>query len=209
MLYHGQSYHIHPESIIQVIVTIAIFCVFHIFLRRAPEVILGHSYDCRIDIWSMGAVLAELHTGYVLFQNESVGTMLARIIAILGPLPKNVLQAGKDSLKYFVGSSVLYERSEDDGAYCLAYPKRTSLAARLHIDIKTSTPDEKDFLDFVHQLLDLDPATRPSAADALRHRWLAGTDDLHIPPPVLTHSATLASSLEHDLDEQDVDEPDN
>ena len=39
---------------------------------RAPEVILGCSYDYKIDIWSLGCILAELLTGYVLFQNESV-----------------------------------------------------------------------------------------------------------------------------------------
>ena len=35
---------------------------------RAPEVIIGHPYDGRIDLWSVGCVLAEMHTGYVLFQ---------------------------------------------------------------------------------------------------------------------------------------------
>jgi len=34
---------------------------------RAPEVILGCSYDYKIDIWSLGCILAELLTGYVLF----------------------------------------------------------------------------------------------------------------------------------------------
>lgn len=57
---------------------------------RAPEVIIGHDYDGRIDIWSIGAVLAELYTGYVLFQNDSVPTMLARIEGILGPTPHEV-----------------------------------------------------------------------------------------------------------------------
>lgn len=55
---------------------------------RAPEVILGVKYDYRIDIWSLGAVVAELLTGYVLFQNESISTMLARITGILGPFPR-------------------------------------------------------------------------------------------------------------------------
>jgi serine/threonine protein kinase len=32
---------------------------------RAPEVILGHSYDQKIDIWSLGCILAELCTGNV------------------------------------------------------------------------------------------------------------------------------------------------
>jgi len=39
---------------------------------RAPEVILGLPYDQKIDLWSLGAILAELLTGYVLFQNDSV-----------------------------------------------------------------------------------------------------------------------------------------
>lgn len=34
---------------------------------RAPEVILGCKYDYKIDMWSLGCILAELFTGYVLF----------------------------------------------------------------------------------------------------------------------------------------------
>ena len=34
---------------------------------RAPEVILGCRYDYKIDMWSLGCILAELFTGYVLF----------------------------------------------------------------------------------------------------------------------------------------------
>lgn len=34
----------------------------------APEVILGLDPEYAIDIWSLGGVLAEMHTGYVLFQ---------------------------------------------------------------------------------------------------------------------------------------------
>ena len=35
---------------------------------RAPEVILGLPYDQKVDIWSLGCILAELLTGTVLFQ---------------------------------------------------------------------------------------------------------------------------------------------
>ena len=35
---------------------------------RAPEVILGLPYDQKVDIWSLGCILAELLTGSVLFQ---------------------------------------------------------------------------------------------------------------------------------------------
>ena len=50
---------------------------------RAPEVILGVPYDYKIDVWSYGAVLAELLTGYVLFQNDSIPTMLARKLMLM------------------------------------------------------------------------------------------------------------------------------
>lgn len=35
---------------------------------RAPEVILGAPYDQKVDVWSLGCILAELCTGRVLFQ---------------------------------------------------------------------------------------------------------------------------------------------
>lgn len=51
---------------------------------RAPEVILGLPYGHKIDIWSLGCILAELLTGRVILQNDSVQTMLARAAGILG-----------------------------------------------------------------------------------------------------------------------------
>jgi serine/threonine protein kinase len=47
---------------------------------RAPEVILGCKYDYKIDIWSLGCILAELYTGNVMFQNDSIQSLLARVI---------------------------------------------------------------------------------------------------------------------------------
>ena len=54
---------------------------------RAPEVILGNGYDVKIDIWSVGCILAELWTKNVLFYNVHLAGMLARIQSILGPWP--------------------------------------------------------------------------------------------------------------------------
>lgn len=50
---------------------------------RAPEVIIGCKYDYKIDMWSLGCILAELYTGNVLFQNDSIQSLLARVIFIL------------------------------------------------------------------------------------------------------------------------------
>ena len=38
---------------------------------RAPEVILGFAYDSKIDIWSFGCIMAELHLGYPLFGGKN------------------------------------------------------------------------------------------------------------------------------------------
>lgn len=54
---------------------------------RAPEVVLGNGYDVKIDVWSVGCILAELWTKNVLFYNINLAGMLARIQSILGPWP--------------------------------------------------------------------------------------------------------------------------
>ncbi|KAK9115860.1 hypothetical protein Sjap_014807 [Stephania japonica] len=79
---------------------------------RAPEVILGLPYDKKIDIWSLGCILAELCTGNVLFQNDSPATLLARVIGIIGPIEQGMLAKGRDTYKYFTKNHMLYERNQ-------------------------------------------------------------------------------------------------
>lgn len=150
---------------------------------RAPEVILGVKYDTRIDIWSLGAVLAEMYTGYVLFQNDSIATMLARIIGILGPFPDVLMRNQPEAAKYFIGAgTVAYEHRQDEG-YFIIHPKNTNLRARLHI---TSEPsefgDSEDdlFVDFVTKMLELDHRKRWTAVDALSHPWLRNANEVDV-----------------------------
>ncbi len=42
-----------------------------VYTHRSPEVILGLTYGCEIDMWSFGAILAELYTGYPLFPGKT------------------------------------------------------------------------------------------------------------------------------------------
>ena len=37
---------------------------------RSPEVLLGLSYDLAIDMWSLGCILVEMHTGEPLFSGS-------------------------------------------------------------------------------------------------------------------------------------------
>ena len=68
---------------------------------RAPEVILGLPYSGKIDVWSLGCVLVEQFTGNVLFANDSVQTILARMASVLGPFPEHMLAEGLEVDKYF------------------------------------------------------------------------------------------------------------
>ena len=60
----------------------------------------------------------------------------------------------------------------------LIYPKKTTLAARLHLEGYPDGSDEDMALDFVRYMLDLDPVTRPTAAHVLQHPWLHDVDEI-------------------------------
>ena len=81
---------------------------------RAPEVILGCSYDYKIDIWSLGCILAELLTGYVLFQNESVQGLLARVVGIIGPFPEYMMKEGRLVSNFFTREGLIYQESKEE-----------------------------------------------------------------------------------------------
>ena len=72
---------------------------------RAPEVVLGHAYSTRVDMWSLGCILMELLTNRLLFDNRSVQSLLASHIALLGPLPPRLLREGQLSEYYFTSSA--------------------------------------------------------------------------------------------------------
>lgn len=171
---------------------------------RAPEVILGLPYDSRIDVWSVGAVIAELFTNYVLFQNDSVATMLARITGILGPFPDHVLAQGREATKFFSLGQVVYERDESNHVH-LVFPKRTNLAHRLHLHDAAPGSDEASFIDFVRRTLHLDPSVRPTAYEALQLPWLQDADTVSFEPYIIAPPPPVGQDLGGA--EQEVPEP--
>jgi len=132
---------------------------------RAPEVILGLPYNQKIDMWSLGAILAELYSGRVLFHNDSISTMMARIVAICGPFPDYMLKRARYSNRFFTRHGALFERNKQTGQISYLYPKRTKLRHRIGTD-------DPLFVDFVQQILHLDPHKRPTAEEALQHPFL-------------------------------------
>lgn len=133
---------------------------------RAPEVILGAKYSQKVDIWSLGCILAEIYSGYVLFRNTSVPSLLARMVSIRGPFDPKFLATGAQSHKYFTKQGFLYDLEEMSGSVSIYRPKRTCLRKRVG-------SDDDDFIDFLEKLLQVDPDKRVSATEALNHPWLA------------------------------------
>lgn len=129
---------------------------------RAPEVILGLPYDGKIDVWSLGCVIAEMYTGQVTFQNDSVVSMLARIEAICGAFPRHMIDEGRQSGQFFTPTGLLYEKAytdndsgaqmnasssfqdseseiDDQATFNILQPKTTTMAERLGFDANLMT----------------------------------------------------------------------
>ena len=73
---------------------------------RAPEIILGIPYTTAIDMWSFGAIVAELYTGFPLFPGESEMEQLAYIMELYGVPPETVLRLATRSEIFFTGDYV-------------------------------------------------------------------------------------------------------
>ena len=84
---------------------------------RAPEVILGLPYGQKIDIWSVGCILAELYTGQVLFLNDTLATLLARVESIIGPIPSYMRDEGAYSWRYYNDYGKLFDRRATGAVY--------------------------------------------------------------------------------------------
>lgn len=69
---------------------------------RSFEVLLGIPYDQAIDIWSLGCILVELHTGEPLFNGNSEFDQVNKIIETLGMPPSSLLDKGYKTNKFFI-----------------------------------------------------------------------------------------------------------
>merc|ERR1712232_1446433 len=102
----------------------------------------------------------------VLFHADTEAALLAKMVGVLGSLPRRMLNQGKFVNRYFIGSFTLFEKQDSESGYDLLYPKRTSLRKKL------DQCDDHGFVDFLALLLTLDPELRPSADLASQHSWL-------------------------------------
>uniref|UniRef100_A0A1B6C8U4 dual-specificity kinase n=1 Tax=Clastoptera arizonana TaxID=38151 RepID=A0A1B6C8U4_9HEMI len=159
---------------------------------RSPEVLLGMPYDLAIDMWSLGCILVEMHTGEPLFSGANEVDQMNKIIEVLGTPPKYILQQAHKAGKYF--DKVL---RPGDCTYVLKKPKdvrkyRGPLSRRLHdiLGVEIGGPagrrlgepghslsDYLKFKDLILRMLDYDPKTRVTPFYALQHNFFKRTAD--------------------------------
>eukprot|EP00455_Lapot_gusevi_P054331 TRINITY_DN868_c0_g3_i3.p1 TRINITY_DN868_c0_g3~~TRINITY_DN868_c0_g3_i3.p1 ORF type:complete len:661 (+),score=165.39 TRINITY_DN868_c0_g3_i3:806-2788(+) len=144
---------------------------------RAPEVILGLPYSFPIDIWSLGCLLAELHVGRPLFNGRTEAEQVAKHTAVLGCPPAHMIENSKRGNRYFIRTEQGYKLDEQ------ACPKQDLPPLHVSLGVFSGGPggrrtNEKSghsredylaFYDLIRRMLDLNPSTRITAVEALRH----------------------------------------
>lgn len=117
---------------------------------RAPEIMISHEYTTAVDLWSLGCTMAELMSGHILFKGENYIQQIKLIIDTLGK-PKDMSFVTNPNAKKFLDSLP-------------SEPKRP-----LHVVVKYENPEASDLLE---KLLEIDPAKRITAAEAIKHPYL-------------------------------------
>jgi serine/threonine-protein kinase PRP4 len=151
---------------------------------RAPEIILGASYDYGIDMWSFGCTLFELYTGQILFPGRSNSEMLKLFMELFGPISKRIRNRGKFTFQYFDNNFFYY--SIPDSSNTLSHfstplsdlNKISSLSIRLCPESnfsKSVSPSDSSSLsslsNFLELCLSLDSHDRISPEEALNHSF--------------------------------------
>ncbi|KAL0671577.1 hypothetical protein Bca4012_034281 [Brassica carinata] len=104
----------------------------------------------------------------VLFPNEAVAMILARIVAVLGPIEMEMLEKGQETHKYFTKEFDLYHLNEERNEIEYIITEESCLEDQLNVS-------DELFLDFVRSLLEINPLRRPTALEALNHPWLSSS----------------------------------
>ncbi|MGH0174575.1 UNVERIFIED_CONTAM: hypothetical protein FKN15_009133 [Acipenser sinensis] len=58
-------------------------------------------YDLAIDMWSLGCILVEMHTGEPLFSGSNEVDQMNKIVEVLGVPPSHMLDQAPKARKYF------------------------------------------------------------------------------------------------------------
>ena len=134
---------------------------------RAPEVVLRVPYSTKVDMWSLGCIIAELFTGQPLFPGESEQELLEYMMELNGIPSREFIDQSRKKDYYF---------DTDYCPYLIEDPTHGILRIPNARTLEEAVPCSDFYLlDFLRQCLKMDPAERISAADALQHEFINPT----------------------------------
>ncbi|KAK5777373.1 cyclin-dependent kinase F-4-like [Gossypium arboreum] len=138
---------------------------------RAPEILLqSYLYTSKVDMWAMGAIMAELFTLRPLFPGASEADEIYKICSVLGTPTKYTWSDGLN-----LARSINYQ-----------FPKFPGV----HLSLLVPSASD-DAINLITSLCSWDPCKRPSAVEALRHPFF---QSCYYVPPSLRPKAAVSGT---------------
>ncbi|KAL0027254.1 hypothetical protein WJX77_007086 [Trebouxia sp. C0004] len=182
---------------------------------RAPEALTGGACGTGIDVWSLGCVLAEVALQRPLFPIITTSELIHQMTAQLGQLPPSIHPSSPAQASPAPASPIMLAQaappthiSDHQGTYSVqnhswshgqqvesivaqAGPLKMwhERASPLHLELAKVDPS---MASLVMSMLDYDPQTRMSAAQALSHPFLKGLSPALQLPQSKAHSSAEA-----------------
>ncbi|XP_024995813.1 cyclin-dependent kinase F-4-like isoform X1 [Cynara cardunculus var. scolymus] len=137
---------------------------------RAPEVLLqSPTYGSAVDMWAMGAIMAELFTLRPLFPGSSEADEIYKICSVIGTPTESSWAEGLE-----LASTISYQ-----------FPEQLA-----GVPLSALIPSaSEDGVDLIASLCSWDPCKRPTALEALQHPFFQRC--YYVPPSLRPKATTI------------------
>eukprot|EP01117_Protostelium_nocturnum_P005111 TRINITY_DN1856_c0_g1_i1.p1 TRINITY_DN1856_c0_g1~~TRINITY_DN1856_c0_g1_i1.p1 ORF type:complete len:501 (+),score=135.27 TRINITY_DN1856_c0_g1_i1:328-1830(+) len=140
---------------------------------RSPEVLLELDYGHPIDMWSLGCILVEIHTGEPLFPGQTEVDQMTQICSLLGLPPISMIESSPKLKKFF---NRIVEPSGNRYELKQPFAAKRSLVDILAIHKAGSGATELlKFKELIESMLIFDPKKRILPLQALQHHFFIPT----------------------------------
>lgn len=153
---------------------------------RSPEVMLGLPYSVAIDMWSLGCILVEMHTGEPLFSGSDQFDQMQKIVKVLGMVPHEMLEKSSDHIRH-----QFFDRRKGQREWTLRQTKDVSKSAKDKQSQQQQQQQQQTPQEFIT------PSTDPIAS--LTEVITAGSQQKKKYPPSEAHNSLRNYELFIDL----------
>jgi dual specificity tyrosine-phosphorylation-regulated kinase 1 len=148
---------------------------------RSPEVLLGLPYTVAIDMWSLGCILFEMHTGEPLFSGSDQFDQMQKIVKILGMIPDEMLERIEDEQriqffeKDFRNRWTIKQKEDNSSIVTPSINPKASLIKILENKINANqqaAASYEMFVDLIFKMLAYNPEARISPEECMLHPFI-------------------------------------